>query len=62
MDVKEAALAAKEYIADLYMPEGAINLGLEEIELVGTTWKITVASRVPGIIRVGPALPWGKLS
>ena len=47
MDVKEAALAAKEYIADLYRPEGAINFGLEEIELDDHIWKITVGFSRP---------------
>ena len=32
MNVKEAVVAAKSYVSDLFSDEGLTNLGLEEIE------------------------------
>ena len=47
MDVKEAAKLAKEYVADLFRDEGIGNVGLEEIELHGQTWEVTVGFSRP---------------
>ncbi len=47
MDVKEAAKLAKEYVADLFRDEGISNVGLEEIELHGQTWEVTVGFSRP---------------
>ncbi len=44
MDVKEAVVRAKTYVADLFADEGVRELGLEEVEFddVGHAWNITV--------------------
>ena len=47
MDVKEAAKLAKDYVADLFRDEGISNVGLEEIELHGQTWEVTVGFSRP---------------
>lgn len=47
MDMKEAAQAAKEHVADLYAVEGIDDIGLEEIDRDGDTWKITVGFSRP---------------
>ena len=60
MDMKEAAKAAKEYVADLYAVEGITNVGLEEIELDGTTWKITVGFTRPWDQKDGASIILGQ--
>ena len=60
MNVKEAAIVAKEYIADLYEAEGAINIGLEEIELDGSVWKITVGFSRPWDQEGGASIALGQ--
>lgn len=49
MDVKDAARIAKQYIGDLFEPEGARNIGLEEIEYEGSsqTWYVTIGLSRP---------------
>lgn len=49
MDVKEAANAAKSYLADLYLEEGITNLGLEEVvfDNVSNIWEITIGFSRP---------------
>jgi hypothetical protein len=63
MDVKAAVDLAKATVADLFAPEGVVNLGLEEVEHddVQDLWRITVGfSRcwdqqgVAGMILVAP--------
>ncbi|TXM67112.1 hypothetical protein FV222_24895 [Methylobacterium sp. WL103] len=49
MDVKEAIVKAKGYVADMFQDEGVVNIGLEEIRLDDEdhNWLITVGfSRV----------------
>ena len=60
MNVKEAASLAKEYVADLYEAEGVTNIGLEEIELDGTTWKITVGFSRPWDQKGGASIALGQ--
>ncbi|MXX53003.1 MAG: hypothetical protein F4Z35_03395 [Dehalococcoidia bacterium] len=49
MNVKEAARAAKSYIADIYSDEDISDIGLEEVEIddFTDTWKITVGFSRP---------------
>ena len=49
MDVKEAALRAKEYLVDLFSSEQIVNVGLEEVEFDGisNSWKITIGFSRP---------------
>lgn len=42
MDAKKAVRRAKEYIVDLFSDEELFNLGLEEVDFDGVTWKITI--------------------
>ena len=60
MDMKEAARAAKEHVADLYAPEGITNVGLEEIELDGTAWKVTVGFSRPWDEKGGASIALGQ--
>ena len=49
LDVKQAVVIAKRYIADLFADEGVVNLGLEEVDFDDTRdlWRITLGfSRV----------------
>ena len=49
MDVKEAVVAAKDYVSDLFGEEKPMNLGLEEIEFDERTneWHVTVGFSRP---------------
>ena len=49
LDMKEAAVLAKGYIADLFAPEEITNIGLEEIEFDLETghWRVTVGFSRP---------------
>ena len=49
MDVKEAVVAAKGYLADLLSEEHVTNVGLEEIEFdrSGSAWHITLGFSRP---------------
>jgi hypothetical protein len=49
MEVKKAALGAKQYIAELFKDEDAEQIGLEEIEFDGTTgtWRVTIGFSRP---------------
>ena len=60
MDMKEAARAAKEHVADLYAPEGIDDIGLEEIDLDGDTWKITVGFSRPWDQKGGASVILGQ--
>ncbi len=53
LDMKEAAVLAKGYIADLFAPEEITNIGLEEIEFDLETghWRVTV----------GFSRPWDRI-
>lgn len=42
MDVKEAIMAAKKYIAEIYEDEGIFNVGLEEVEFNADKWEVTI--------------------
>lgn len=44
MDVKEAAILAKTYVADLFSDEKPMNIGLEEVEYLEGPgrWLVTV--------------------
>lgn len=42
MDVKEAIKLAKDYIAEIYIDEGVLNIGLEEIEFRAPIWEVTI--------------------
>lgn len=50
MKAKEAVQAAKDHVLDLFEGEGVTAIGLEEIEVEGSYWKITI----------GFARPWDK--
>ena len=52
MDVKDAVRIAKAHIADLFREEGAINIGLEEVEhhTQDDSWRVTI----------GLSRPWDK--
>ncbi|MBI4923617.1 MAG: hypothetical protein HY834_17895 [Devosia nanyangense] len=56
MDVKQAATAAKTYVADLLRDENPTNLGLEEVEFDRSTgtWNITVGFSRPWNSTRGP--------
>ncbi len=47
MDVKEAVVVAKSYLADLLSDEDVTNVGLEEIERLGSVWQITLGFSRP---------------
>lgn len=49
MDVKEAITTAKDYILDIFGPEGAFNIGLEEVQFDGDkdTWSVTIGFSRP---------------
>ena len=49
MDVKEAARAARAYIADLFADENVQHVGLEEVEFddVAEVWNITIGFSRP---------------
>lgn len=49
MDVKEAARAARKYIADLFADENVQHVGLEEVEFddVAEVWNITIGFSRP---------------
>ena len=49
MDVYEAVEIAKSYVAKLYDEEHIKEIGLEEVELQGNSWLVTV-----GFTRVWP--------
>jgi hypothetical protein len=43
IDVKQAIKTARDYVADLYLPEGAVDLMLEEVRLGDDNdWRITI--------------------
>ncbi|MES2156974.1 MAG: hypothetical protein V4512_04165 [Pseudomonadota bacterium] len=42
MEVKRAILIAKNYITDVFGDEGVFNVGLEEVEYVGSKWEVTI--------------------
>jgi hypothetical protein len=42
IDVKEAIKIAKQYVAEVFEDEGVFNIGLEEIELHGDQWEVTI--------------------
>ena len=42
MEVKRAILIAKNYIGDVFGDEGVFNVGLEEVEYVGSKWEVTI--------------------
>ena len=42
MGPKEAAQVAKKHVLDLFGDEGITDIGLEEIEMEGDYWKITI--------------------
>ena len=52
MDVKEAVRTAKDYLADLYIDEEIVNVGLEEVRYDYDTdkWHVTI----------GFSRPWGS--
>jgi hypothetical protein len=52
MDVKQAIMLAKQYIADIFGEEGAYNIGLEEVQFDddAKTWEVTI----------GFSRPWDK--
>lgn len=60
MDMKTAAQAAKAYVIDLYAVEEITNVGLEEIDLDGDTWKITVGFTRPWDQKDGPSIILGQ--
>ena len=60
MDMKTAAQAAKDYVSDLYGVEAITNIGLEEIELEGATWKITVGFTRPWEQKDGASIILGQ--
>jgi len=48
MDVKEAVALAKKHVADLFEEEGAVNIGLEEVEYDDQDqWHITIGFSRP---------------
>ena len=49
MDVREAVIKAKAYLAELYLDENISNVGLEEIERDDqtNTWNITIGFSRP---------------
>jgi hypothetical protein len=55
MDVKEAVVTAKQYVADLFADEGVANLGLEEVEYdsADDIWNITVGFSRPQTVSLG---------
>jgi hypothetical protein len=52
VDVKQAVKIAKEYVLEIFGPEGATNIGLEEVEFLESeeTWLVTI----------GFSRPWDK--
>lgn len=54
MNVKEAVAIAKSYVADLFGPEGAENIGLEEIE--------PDTDNGEWIVTIGFSRPWDRSS
>jgi hypothetical protein len=49
MDVKEAVVAAKQYIGEIFGAEGIRNLGLEEVEFdePANEWRVTIGFSRP---------------
>ncbi|WP_294131632.1 hypothetical protein [Sphingobium sp.] len=48
MEVKEAIAIAKSYITDIFGPEGAFNVGLEEVQFDGDSlWSVTIGFSRP---------------
>jgi hypothetical protein len=49
MDVKEVINTAKAYILDIFGPEGAFNIGLEEVQFDGDKdiWAVTIGFSRP---------------
>ncbi len=49
MHVKEAVRTAKEYVADLFIEEELVNVGLEEVEFddASNRWTITIGFSRP---------------
>ncbi len=54
MDVKEAAQAAREYLADLFEEEDISEVGLEEVTFND--------SRGEWLITIGFARPWNRIN
>ena len=48
MDVKEAVLTAKRYVADVFADEGIADIGLEEVEFdeASDVWMVTIKDRI----------------
>ena len=42
MEVKQAILKAKEYVANIFSDEGVFNVGLEEVEFRSGKWDVTI--------------------
>ena len=42
MDAREAVHKAKKYLSDIYSDEELFNVGLEEVDFDGMTWRITL--------------------
>jgi len=42
LDVRRAVKVAKEYIAELFSEEGIAEVGLEEVEMTGDKWNVTI--------------------
>jgi hypothetical protein len=49
MDAKEAIKAAKSYVSDIFVDEGLMNLGLEEVKFgeLENCWEITLGFSRP---------------
>ena len=56
MEVTKAVLAAKDYVHEIFDDEGIMNVGLEEVQSKGRTWKITIGFSRPWDRNVGPIL------
>jgi hypothetical protein len=42
MEVKKAVSIARDYISEIFSDEGVFNIGLEEVEYLGTKWEVTI--------------------
>lgn len=49
MDVQSAIAKAKAYVTDIFGPEGAFNVGLEEVQFDGkaNAWDVTIGFSRP---------------
>lgn len=49
MEVKDAITVAKSYISDIFGPEGAFNIGLEEVQfdVDKSLWSVTIGFSRP---------------